>query len=1647
METGSAVKGRTKRAPAVAAPPPAPPTACADDHWGGFVRQLEQELGRDGLSPAEGAFIDQLTEDLTSDDVTGLRPEDLAAVALEFWAFAETRPDAGPKVRVATARGAGGRELGLQALQVVQDDAPFLVDSVMGEVTEGGYVVKAMFHPVVEVGRSGEGRRDEDAGANRESMILVLMEEVSAARGEALVQGVLAALADARAAVGDFQAMRMLMHATMEELDRSAPAAVRAAVTEDLEFLRWLRSDHFVFLGARVYDYPLTAEGEYACEEPRYGPEGSFGVLRDQARQVLRRDSEPGILAASASLYANDPPLLVAKSNMRSRVHRRTNMDFIAVKRYGAGGRPIGEVRFVGLFTVEAYEEPVRDVPLIGRKVARVMERAAKAPGGHNEKRLKHILADYPRDELFQMTEDDLLRIALGIVHLYDRPRVRLFLRRDAFDRFASILLFVPRERYDASLQKRAGAILAKAWGGRVSAAYPSFSDAPVARVHFIIGFTPGGHPAPDLAGLEAEIVQALRTWDDLFAEALRTSGLEPEQAADIERRWVGAFPPGYRDLFGAAEAIADIQAIEAPGGDPIKVRAYRTSEESKLQFRFKLYREGAPAPLSDVMPILENMGLKGLIEEGLEMERTAPDGSRGAVWVHDFLLEDERGEHLVFEEVKAAFESAFLAVWTGRTENDGFNRLVLELGIPWREAALMRALARHRQQTGLDPSQAVQTAALGEFPGVARLILDLFRTKFDPAVKADLKARAEQAEAVHQKINEALQSVASLDSDRVLRRLGRLVRAIKRTNYYQLDAAGEPKAYISFKIASRELEELPEPKPYREIFVWAPHVEGVHLRFGPVARGGLRWSDRRDDFRTEVLSLAKAQQVKNAVIVPVGAKGGFYPKQLPRGGAPDQVRAEGVRAYRTFLCGLLDVTDNLDAKGEVITPPGVIAHDGDDPYLVVAADKGTATFSDIANGVAKDYGFWLGDAFASGGSAGYDHKAMGITAKGAWEAVKRHFREIGKNIQVEPFTVVGVGDMSGDVFGNGMLLSQQIRLIAAFDHRHVFIDPDPDPAASWAERKRLFDLPRSSWADYDPKLISEGGGVFPRTAKSIELSQEMRELLGVKDKALAPADLIKAVLRAPCELLYLGGIGTYVKAPTESDFDVGDKTNDAVRVNATELRCTVVGEGANLGFTQAGRIAFARIGGRIDTDAIDNSAGVDTSDHEVNIKILTGAAEASGRLKPADRNALLASMTDAIAGRVLAHNYDQTLALSLMEVSAAGDLDSHARLMAELVAEGRLDRKVETLPGPAAIAELAAAGKGLARPELAVLLAYGKLELAPEITASAAVDDPYFLTSLKGYFPPELERFEPEMKRHRLRREIIATVLANDMINMAGPSFPMRLQRAAEVDTAALVRFFEAARRILRLDEAWEQTNALDDKIPAKAQLKLYQELAVVLRRQTFWLARRTGLSDRFGTGVQGLIKAYRPTADTLRAEGTALFAPFVRTQAEARIKELVKSGAPRALAVRLAVLRPLMTVSNLADMARAAKWEVTPVARLYQAVGAAFALDRLRAAAGTLAGFEHYERMAVRRLIEDMLGEQLAITRAVIAFSGNPQAGADAASAKAAVQAWSAMRREQVAATRQTIEEIESSPGGWSFPKLTIVNAALNGLAAGVK
>jgi glutamate dehydrogenase len=1603
------------------------------------------ELGKDAFAPDDAAalrFLEQLHEDAVAEDLEDLGVDDMVLLAAEFWSWAQKRPSNETMIRCREGRRADGRPMRRDILEIVTGDKPFLVDSIMGEINAQGVEILAMFHPIVTIGREVSGARSASGAPRPESMMQVHLEPLDDAARARLVTALMAVLADVEAAVADYADMRARMDQAIEEL-KTAPIRVSSEeLEEDIAFLRWMRDDNFAFLGCRVYEFPTDASGSFIRDEPDILTETGRGVLRDPSRHVLRRGSEPVMITGAIEEFLKEPtPLIVAKSNMISRVHRRKHMDYVGVKRYRLDGAVVGETRFVGLFTASAYHAPATSVPLIRRKVRRVLERAEKTPGSHSYKQLRSILETYPRDELFQSDESEIYEIARGILHLYDRPRPKLFIRRDRFDRFLSALVYIPRERYNSRLREDIGRLLAERYRGRVSAFYPFFGEVPLARVHFIIGLTPFDHPEPDAAEIERRIAEMARTWEDEFIRVAREQA--PETLRPRLQAYEGAFSAGYREAFSPREALDDAAAIEAI--DPligVNVRAFRAAGDPPEVLRFKIYRQGEAVPLSDVMPLLENMGLHvdGESSHPIRLApREADQAAPPVVWLHDFGMRSRNGP-INFPAVKSAFEDAFTATFMGRNESDGFNRLVLEIGANWRDVCFLRACARFRQQTGLDPSQAVQEAAVCGNPRIAQLLLDLKAVRFDPALELDLPARTKRQSEIEAELAGELDKVASLDADRVLRRLAALIRATQRTNFYQTDPDGWPKPAIAIKIASGELEELPEPKPFREIYVWSPRVEGVHMRFGPVARGGIRWSDRRDDFRTEVLGLVKAQLVKNAVIVPVGAKGGFFPKQTPKGGERDAVQAEGVAAYRLFIASLLDVTDNI-VEGVAVTPRQVVAWDGEDPYLVVAADKGTASFSDIANEISEARGFWLADAFASGGSAGYDHKGMGITARGAWVAVRRHFREMGKNIQAEAFSVVGVGDMSGDVFGNGMLLSKQIRLLAAFDHRDVFVDPDPqDLEAAWAERKRLFELPRSSWRDYDPKLISKGGGVFSRTLKSIPLTPEIKALTGLRAATATPSELIHALLAAPCELLWFGGIGTYVKAAHETDFQVGDKANDGVRVLADEVRAAVIGEGANLAVTQAGRVALARRGVRLNADFIDNSAGVDTSDHEVNIKILLNPMVRAARMSREDRDALLVAMTDDVAEHVLRHNYDQTLALSIAESAAADDLDAHERLIERLESRRMLNRRVEGLPTSDQFRELKAQGLGLTRPEIAVLIAYAKISLYDRILNSTVPDDPHFDSMLEGYFPDELRRFREDMRGHRLRREIVATTLANDVVNFGGATFSHRARESTGADTDAVARGFEAARRIFGFGELLARINVLDDKASASLQLALYQDVITLLRRQTYWLVRRgRGFERAEPRPLRGTIDAYRPGVEELRGMAMDVISPFERARVEARVEELVGKGAPVDLARDVARLRPLTSATDVIDLAARTGRPLEAAARVYHLVGDRFRFDRLRAAGGEIRSPEHWDRLAVRRLIEDLYADHQRIAEAIL--TGREDAQVTAGWAADALETWSRTHAYEVERAEAALSEI--GQGGWTLAKLSLGETTLRELA----
>ncbi len=1592
----------------------------------------------DHLESAAQAFITQIAQDATEDDVQGLTPEDLAALADGFWRWTSQKRAGSQEIRLIEGKGAGGRSLGRDILEICGPDMPFLVDSIMGEIGAQGVEVRAMFHPILQISRDSDGKRGHGGLPLSESLIQIHMPPVAPSKRDAILMGIRETLQDVRLSVGDFQAMRARMNDAIKELAVANTKASSDEIGESISFLKWLAADNFIFFGVRSYDYPRDEEGGLASDEPDIREDLNLGILRDPLRMVLRRLNEPSVLTDKVRAYLEEPsPLIVAKSNLRSRVHRRTVMDYIGVKRFGDNGEVLGEDRFVGLFTAEGYDQMVRDVPLLRGKVDRVIARANLVPKSHNDKRFRNIVENYPRDELFQIDEEDLLRIALGVQHLMDRPRPKIFARRDRFDRFLSILVFVPRDRYNSTVRARVGTLLAEAYQGRLSAFYPMFGDAPLARVHYIIGVTPNDHSDPDIEVLEAKIAEITRTWED-GVEALGES-----QAAALAK-YLAGFPAGYRESFDAAEALIDINELESVSDGGVRVRAYRQLDDDQTILRAKLYKTGEATALSAAVPIFESMGLFVESETPFAITRSTEAGDE-KLWVQDVRMRTANGRPLDFSVVEGSFEQAFTAIWAGQAENDGFNRLILKLGVSWRDAALIRALARWRGQTGLDPSEAVQQQAVADYPDITQAILDLFKIRFDPEFGTK-KAREIAAKELNATITMSLDAVPSLDADRVLRRLVGLVNVMMRTNFFQPASNGAPKSYMSFKIATREIAEVPAPKPYREIWVWSPKVEGAHLRFGPVARGGLRWSDRRDDFRTEVLGLVKAQQVKNAVIVPVGSKGAFFPKALPRNGTRDQIQAAAIEAYRTFLCGLLDLTDNLDGDGTIVPPAHVVRWDDDDPYLVVAADKGTATFSDIANAISADYGHWLGDAFASGGSVGYDHKKMGITAKGAWEAVKRHFREMGGDTQTEPFSVIGVGDMSGDVFGNGMLLSPKIKLIAAFDHRDIFIDPNPDMAKSFKERTRMFALPRSSWADYDQSLISAGGGIFSRSAKSIPLSQELRDITGLTGSEAAPTDIMHALLKAHCDLMWFGGIGTYVKAASETHGDAGDKANDLIRVDAQELRCRVIGEGANLGLTQRGRIAAAQQGVRLNTDAIDNSAGVDSSDHEVNIKILLNAVVRGGHMTGEGRDTLLAQMTDDVASHVLAHNYAQTLAISLQENTAIVDLDGHERFIEGLERSGRLDRKVEYLPSTETFRARRGLGQGLTRPELSVLTAYAKLTLFDELIASDAPDDPWFNDVLINYFPAGCRQFSEAMEKHRLRREIIATVLSNKMVDLGGAIFIDRVRETGMAEIGLIARAFASARTIFGLDDAIGEVNGLDLKISAGLQTELINTITLLLRRQCFWLARKASHSDTGLTiNVGELVHTYSYGIKSIASMIYDVVTPGQKQALEARIGALRQAGTPLALAKYIVALEPLTSATDIVDIAAGKELSVEAVARIFYGLGTSIGFDDVRSAASQSKAPDHWDRVATQRLIEEFISEQGALAASACDHAkAIGLVGTDAKWAKAAIESWSLLNKMSLERTKQAIGELKASPGGWSFAKLAIANTQLKELTS---
>ncbi len=1505
-------------------------------------------------------LLEKMFAEASAEPSNTFSQDEIAAFGRDLFEWSTTIQTGEAELRFQSAHGS-------QYLETVGPDRPFLVDSLLSACSLQGYEVNALFHPILDIGNG-----------QRRSYIQIHLPPLTDAEQAPLIDAARATLEDVAIATTDYQAMRARMAREVERLAAN-PHVPDEYKNEAIAFLNWLGNEHFVFLGARDYSFQLADDGAVLPEEPEMVKGSNLGLLRDENCNVLNRGSEPLVLNREISAFVSEPePLILAKATLMSRVHRQALCDYVGVKHFGEGGQVKGETRFLGLYTSEAYHNSVRDVPLIRRRMTKILEGSGARKNSYTEKALSNIMESWPRDELIQTNSKTLLPIMLGALQLIGRPRVRLFLRYDRFNRFVSAVVFVPREAYDTNLRLKVGGKLEAAFNGRLSSFEPHFDGASLVRVLFEIAL-PTDFEKPDEAALEQELSDISRTWDDRFRDATMA---HKQGDASISQATIfnGAFNAAYRESFLPEEAMADVVAISDLSAEhPVKLRAYRLPNDGATTVRAKIYARNGSIALSDCVPMFERMGLFVDFETGYPVRpnqkpvKDAPD----RYWVHALSMRMVNFESGDLETFSKAFEDAFVAVWSGQAENDGFNALVFKAGLDWREAALCRTLCAYRHQSGLDPARTTQIEALNTNPDLTRDLVTLFKARFEPGQGADKNADNPDLTAAQARLDEGLKLVKSLDHDRVIRRVAALIMAIQRTNFYQTDADGEPHPYISFKIASRDLKDLPAPKPFREIFMSSPLVEGVHCRFGAVARGGLRWSDRRDDFRTEVLGLVKAQQVKNAVIVPVGSKGGFFPKQLPASGSREEIRDGGIVAYRMFITALLGLTDNL-VDGKVQPPENTVIWDGEDPYLVVAADKGTATFSDIANEISEGLGFWLGDAFASGGSAGYDHKKMGITARGAWEAVKRHFREIGTDIQSEPFTVIGCGDMSGDVFGNGMLLSKFTRLQAAFNHMHIFVDPDPqDLERLWTERQRVFDLPRSSWMDYDHSLISQGGGIFDRSAKSIDLSAQIKAMTGLKVNTVTPDELIHALLKVECDLIWFGGIGTYIKASNETHDAAGDRGNDAIRINGKQLHAKVVGEGANLGLTQAGRIEFAMAGGRINTDAIDNSAGVDSSDHEVNIKILCTEAMRRKALPRGERNTLLASMTGDVSAHVLAHNYTQTAALSLAEATAKKDHDALERLMVELERRGVLDRGVEGLPAAAEMSARKEMGKSLSRPEIAVIMAWTKIVLFDDLTASTIPDDPYFHATLQAYFPQALHTYDASMQAHRLKREIIATVLANRIIDVNGPVFWLRLQEQTGGDSASITAAFEIARKLLDSDTLQADINQLDNKVLAGHQIALQLTLAEALSGLTQSLVQL-----HQGDAIETTLETLTGPVSRMCKSMPRYLSPFEASRRDKLTRSLAKGGVSQKLAKRIALAGFVDEAPGLSAIATEHAIDISKVYAASQVIGEALHLDRLRSnAQDALLTMPYWDRLATRRLIRELRDQQCLAVRASLA------------------------------------------------------------------
>lgn len=1467
-------------------------------------------------------FLRQYFADVPVEDLRGRSEKIMARAALDHLQFGSRRRRGQALLRIFNpTEKEHGYSSAFTFIEMVNDDMPFLVDSVAAAIKRHNLVVHITVHPIISLVRNDKGRLtaitspgQEDSQS--ESFIRFAIERATdPGELKLLRQEIVKVLADVRLAVRDWSKMRERMLESRELLKYGRKGADPLLRSESQALLDWMADDHFTFLGYR--EYTLARKGKRVFLNAVAG--SGLGVLSRDDRGATSVE----LTTQMRRLTRSRDWLILTKANSRSTVHRSAFLDYVGIKIYNQKGIAIGERRFIGLLTSVAYNENPKNIPLLRHKIEKVFERAHVDASGHRGKALSHIIETFPREELFQSSIQDLARTTIGILNLQDRQRVKFFVRRDTFRRFFSCLVYIPREKYTTAIRMKVEALLKDAFDGISVDSAVQISESALARVHIIVRTAEGARPRISIQNIEEQIAELVITWSDRLREQLLEK-FGPDEGSLLYKSYGQVFPAGYQEDTDPALACSDIRRMSDMMRDDSDrtVDLYVPKGSEPGHMHIMVYSTDEPIALSDALPVLEHMGVDVYSERPYEVVLE----SGRSFWLQDFHLRHESGAVVDFEAIDARFEECFMAVLRGDAENDGLNRLIFSASLDWRQTALLRCYAKHAQQLGIPFSQAYMEDVLVKHSSLVQLLVKQFELQFDPQIAKTRRRR--ELKKVDAAVARGVARARNVDEDRILTAFAGGISATLRTNYF-LTEDGKPKHYISIKLDPHRLPEIPLPRPQFEIFVYSPEVEGVHLRGGEIARGGLRWSDRREDFRTEVLGLMKAQVVKNTVIVPTGAKGGFFPKRAPVGDR-DAIMKNGIHCYKIFIRGMLDLTDNV-IDGKVVTPEGIVRRDNDDPYLVVAADKGTATFSDIANGIAADYGFWLDDAFASGGSAGYDHKKMAITARGAWEAVKRHFREQGLNTQKDPFTVAGIGDMAGDVFGNGMLLSRKIRLVAAFNHMHIFLDPDPDLAGSFRERQRLFRMDRSSWADYADNLISKGGGVYSRDAKQIKLTPEVRKMLGTTEKSMQPLQLIRAILRMPVDLLWNGGIGTYIKASTESHAEVGDKNNDNVRVNANELRCKVIGEGGNLGLTQRARVEYSLNGGRVNTDFIDNSAGVDCSDREVNIKILLSAAEQEGRLTRKNRNKILVNMTDDVAAFVLRSNYLQTQSISMMEARATERLDETARLITNLEKTGLLDRGLEFLPDEVEIDERRQRKQGLTRPELAVVLSYAKIDLYDGLVGSPQELDDFLTTDPRRYFPPLLRRrFLKLIPGHRLSRQILATLIANNIVNRMGPAFVKRVQVDTSADVVTIARAYVVAREVCQCSDIWHSIEALDNEIPATLQQSMMFEVSRILRHACYWLIERYGdeldIVDAVTQLKEGMAKIY--------SRATSIVTGTAKERQKSSAREYMQDGVPEKLAKQMAALLLTRGALDISDLANLHKKSVTDTARMYAAM-----------------------------------------------------------------------------------------------------------------